>query len=112
MSVQRASDSKTISRDGFCRLLVKIVTDVNDASKNEYSEELARYLKGLSIDKIGSFYNLKVSVAKLNANENAMDIEIPEEFRTKDMTNNHTVRLLLATPKTDLKFNIRETGKK
>lgn len=110
MGVVRATDSKNLTREGFCKLLVKIVNDTTGTFKTEYSAELAKYLKGVHPSEIGYKYSLSTT-SNFPVNEAGfVKIEIPAEFLPKNSANRY-VELLIQNPIFGLKFNIREVPK-
>ena len=111
MSVKRAVDSRTMSRDGFCRLLVKIARSAGSKEPVDYSEDLLKYLKDTPLHEIGVKYDIKTTRGGDSRTVETLDLEIPVEFRTKDMAGNYVVRLGFNQLADEMKFNIRETKK-
>lgn len=109
MSVKRAIESRELTRSGFCKLLVNIATDHLGLYKEEYGDELARYMRSIPIDNVGAFYDLDVDIEDTKDGR-VMSIEIPVEFRNKDLDTNH-VTLLLDKPDIKLKFSVRNPKK-
>ena len=109
MGVVRATDSKNLTREGFCKLLVKIVNDTTGTFKTEYATELSKYLKGIHPFDIANKYALNVAIDDKSI-DSSVTIEIPSEFLPKKASSK-VVQLFIQNPIADLKFNIKEKSK-
>jgi len=108
MSVWRASEIGT--RAGFCKLLARMANNPVNSLSAEYSEELGKYISNTTIQDIGKKYGVVVSVKETGGLTTSLDIEIPAEFRDKDTP--ASISLSVSVQEYNLKFNIRELGKK
>ena len=109
MSVKRAKESKEVSREAFCKLLVKIAMDVEGAFRSEYGPDLLRFLKEVKPANIGALYDLEVRIEDVDKDTNNVVIKIPNEFKPKDCAAYVVLQSKKEIP--DLKFNIREKAK-
>jgi|BioPla2DNA2_1021312.scaffolds.fasta_scaffold64516_1 hypothetical protein len=105
MAVKRAVESRSKTREGFCKLLANIAADPNGLYKNEYSDELSRYLEDVKLNDVEKTYGVKTAVSRVK-NVRYMVLEVPDEYRYKGMDNTRVV-LQIGSDDDKLKFNVR-----
>lgn len=105
MAVKRAVESRSKTREGFCKLLANIAADPNGVYKNEYSDELSRYLEDVKLSEVGREYGIKTSISRVK-NVRYIVLEVPDEYRYKGMDNTR-VMLQIGSDDDKLKFNVR-----